>query len=169
MTFEGVQAIFLILLYLAVFRPEMFEGFCIILYGAFMLVALIVVTSYKVMRPLSIISWKGGKIAGRASGRAGLLLWFVMLEAFKTPPPETDQDYDPEPEPGPRPARPRPDKLAGALTTLGLTRDNLTPQTLKQAYRQAIRAAHPDLTGNTEDAIKINRARDVIRAHFNWN
>lgn len=166
MTYEGIQGIVFIMVLLAIFRPEIFEGLCIIIYGAFMLVALIAVTSYNVLRPLSIISWKAGRIAAKASGRGGLLLWFVMLEMLRAAPPDPDQDFDPEP--GPTPARPPHDKLAGALATLGLTRANLTPETLKQAYRQAIRAAHPDLTGNAEEAVKINRARDAIRAHFNW-
>lgn len=168
MTFEAIQGIVFIMVLLAIFRPEIFEGLCIIFYGAFKLVALIAVTSFNVLRPLSIISWKAGRLAAKASGRGGLLLWFVMLEMLRAAPPDPDQDFDPDPEPGPTPVRPPHDKLAWALATLGLTRANLTPETLKQAYRQAIRAAHPDLTGNAEEAVKINSARDAIRAHFNW-
>lgn len=113
---------------------------------------------------------------GPGLGRLMLLLGFIIIEAFRRTPPESEPEFEdpetefePDPEPGPRP-KPKPvDKIGWALAVLGLTRDELTPETLKRAYRKAIKAAHPDLTGSTEEAVRINQARDAIRKHFNWN
>lgn len=163
--YENIQGAAVLLLLLAFFQPVLFEGLCTILFGAFVLIVFLLNLTFQLLRPLARISWSGAGIAASAAGRASLLLWFVVLEMVQ-PQAEPEQEF--EPEPGPTPGRPPSDKLAWALTTLGLTRANLTPETLKQAYRQAIRAAHPDLTGNVEDAVKINRARDAIRAHFGW-
>lgn len=100
-------------------------------------------TAFQLMRPLAVLGAKGAVIGAKASGRIALLLWFVGLEIVTPAQPEADpdQDFDPDPDPEPAPGRPPQDKLGWALSTLGLTRDDLTPDTLKQAYRQAIRAA----------------------------
>ncbi|MFC2966861.1 hypothetical protein [Acidimangrovimonas pyrenivorans] len=132
------------------------------------------------LRTLLRYAWRGNRRFMPSLGRLALLLGFVILEAFRRTPPEpefedpepdfdAEYDPDPEPEPGPRPTPKPVDKIGWALAVLGLTRDELTPEALKRAYRTAIKAAHPDLTGSTEEAVRINQARDAIRQHFNWS
>lgn len=95
--------------------------------------------------------------------RPMLLIYFLLLELVRSEEaPSDDQD---EGEPHPRDDR---GSLNAACRLLGLTEGAFTRDDLKRAYRQAIRAAHPDLTGNTEDAVRINRARDDINNHYGW-
>lgn len=100
-----------------------------------------------------------------AASRMLLMVYFILREFIR--PIETEPDeQDDGPEP-PAPHEPR--ALETACRILGLTEGAFTRDDLKRAYRQAIRAAHPDLSGNTEDAARINRARDDINTHYGWN
>lgn len=158
----GVGAWIIILF---IFAPGVVNAVAAILAVLCVAGAFTLLVSYRLLITLGEIADGAFRVLGPRIGRIGLFLGFVLLEAFRRSTPEPEPEFDSEPPPG----HPPHDKLAWALSTLGLTRVDLTPETLKQAYRRAIRTAHPDLNGSAEEAMRINRARDAIRAHFGWN
>ena len=52
-------------------------------------------------------------------------------------------------------------EINDAYKTLGLPR-NCSRQDIISAHKEKIKKAHPDKSGNTEAASKINRARDIL-------
>ena len=48
-----------------------------------------------------------------------------------------------------------------AYSILGLSR-NCTKKDIIEAHRRLIKKTHPDMQGSTEEASKINRARDIL-------
>lgn len=60
-----------------------------------------------------------------------------------------------------------PDLIADAMLLLGL-RPGFSRDELGQAYKQAIRRAHPDAGGSAEDAAAINVARDLLTQANGW-
>lgn len=163
MTFTEIMSgigVWIIILYFI--APGVLEAVAAILQAIIMIVGVTLVVLFRVIVTIGTLANKHLRMPKPQIGRLALLIGYVFLELFRRSEPEPDFDDDPSPQPGPQ------DKIAWALATLGLTRDDLTPETLKRAYRQAMRAAHPDITGSEEEAVRINRARDAIRKHFGW-
>jgi hypothetical protein len=169
MTFTEIMSgigVWIIILYFI--APGVLEAVAAILQAIIMIVGVTLVVLFRVIVTIGTLANKHLKMPKPQIGRLALLIGYVLLELFRRSEPEPDFEPDSGEDPSPE-LEPRPqDKIAWALATLGLTRDDLTPETLTRAYRQAMRAAHPDITGSEEDAVRINRARDAIRKHFGW-
>ena len=55
-----------------------------------------------------------------------------------------------------------------ACRLLGLPRNGFSASELKRAYRDAIKAAHPDQGGSSRETIAVMNARARINEHFGW-
>lgn len=93
--------------------------------------------------------------------RVVLLAYFLGAELFSRADDGTQDDGTTAPV--------NPADLRDACAVLGLAPEGLSRAALAQAYKQAMRTAHPDISGDADQAVRINQARDAIQKHFQWN
>ena len=110
--------------------------------------------------------WVALRTCGRGIRLAMLFAFFLVSEWLRPSADESDEAAS-QHEGEDNAASTAPDAYGTALALFGL-RPGFSRTALHAAYKQAIRAAHPDLGGSTEEAQAINAARDLIMRRHGW-
>lgn len=117
------------------------------------------------------VIWAGVRSARgviRASAQTGLFI-FILIDEWRRGPDagaDADETADDEADEAAEDEADAAvqDPYAAACALLGLE-PGFTRAALHSAYKQAMKHAHPDAGGNTQDAQAVNAARDLLRPY----